>query len=86
MVEIVGHRKEFWAFVRKGKKWNIASLIKEACVLVTSTKGKLEAHYERVSDPAHGWDFKVWLFSNLRFVRFLSECVCCRIEERRNIW
>ena len=53
-IDFDGSRKEFWAFVgrrTKCRKQNIAFLKNEAGVLVTSTKGKLEAfqkHYEHL--------------------------------------
>ena len=47
-----GSKKEFWAFVgrrTKGKrKKNIPSLKSEAGVSVTSTRGKLQRHYQQL--------------------------------------
>ena len=55
-----GSRKEFWAFVSrrsKGKKRKISSLKNEGRVSVTSTRGKLQSHYERLGKVSEGSDF-----------------------------
>ena len=50
-----GNRKEFWAFVgrrTKGRKGGISVLRSDAGVSVSSTKGKLKSHYERLGSSS----------------------------------
>ena len=59
-VDFDGSRKEFWAFVGRGKKKNITSLKSDAGVSVTSTRGKLEVlqkHYHHLGKISVDSDF-----------------------------
>ena len=47
-----GNRKEFWAFVGRRRKGGISVLRNDAGVSVSSTKGKLQSHYERLGSSS----------------------------------